>query len=317
MATNTGSSKSQQIEYIPLVVEALREMDGLAKAAAVKGWIADRITASGKDLPDTVLASGSSKFANDIQWARMYLVNAGILEPMEKSGHGTWKLTPKGWEITLNSDIAQQIYNASTKKASSDNQVAPEDDDKQSELPGVNSWIVDLANLLPRLPDVGFERLCACIMAESGVEAYVTGRSGDGGVDGEGFLPVGGFDLVRTRVAWQCKRYKNGNVQSCEIRDFRGAIAGRADYGIFFTTSGYTTGAISEAKRPGVAPIQLVDLKAFIELFRDKLAARNKGLIKHPINTNELMVDTAFFEDFLNPKGTTDLTQPNLENLDK
>jgi restriction system protein len=291
-----------------MVVEALREMDGSGKAAAVKGWIADRITASGKDLPDTVLASGASKFTNDIQWARMYLVNAGILEPMEKSGRGTWKLTPKGWEIPLDQQTSQQIYNSSAKKAVSDNQVAPEDDDKQEELPGTKSWITDLVKLLPGLPDAGFERLCANIMTESGMEANVTGKSGDGGVDGEGFLPIGGFNLVRIRVAWQCKRYKDGNVPSSAIRDFRGAIAGRAEYGIFFTTSAYTPSAISEAKRFGVAPIQLVDLKALIEL----LGERKIGVVPKAENSSELQADANFFEEYKNPKGTANSAQLNL-----
>lgn len=310
MTTVTATSKIQ-ISYIPMVVAALKEMDGSGKAAAVKGWIADRITESGKDLPDAVLASGSSKFTNDIQWARMYLVNAGILEPMEKSGRGTWKLTPKGWEISLDLQAAQQIYDASTKKATSDSQVAPEDDDRQEELSATKSWITELVKILPGLPAVGFERLCANIMAESGVEAYVTGRTGDGGVDGEGFLPVGGFNLVRMRVAWQCKCYIDGKVPSCAIRDFRGAIAGRADYGIFFTTSAYTPPAISEAKRFGVAPIQLVDLKALIEL----MGKERIGVVPVSENSTELTVDELFFEEYKNPKGTVCSSQLNL-NID-
>lgn len=284
-----------------MVVEALREMGGLGKAASVKGWIADRIVSSGKELPDKVLSSGASKFTNDIQWARMYLVNAGLLEPAKESGHGIWKLTSKGWESALDQQTAEKIYNASAKKASSDNQVAPEDDDKQGELPATKSWRTELAQLLIKLPDAGFERLCARIMAESGIDANVTGRSGDGGVDGEGFLPVGGFNLVKMKVAWQCKRFKDTNVPSSAIRDFRGAIAGRADYGVFFTTSDYTPHAISEAKRLGIAPIQLVDLKSLIEL----LGNNKIGVISNPANHSTLQVDEAFFEEFKNPKGTT------------
>lgn len=306
--TMTTSTVTLQISYIRMVIEALREMDGSGKAAAVKGWIADRFTSSGQDLPDTVLASGASKFTNDIQWARMYLVNAGILEPMEISGRGIWKLTPKGWEMPLDQQTAQQIYDTSTKKAASDIQLAPEDDDKQEELPATKSWITELVKLLPGLPAEGFERLCANIMAKSGVEAYVTGRTGDGGVDGEGFLPVGGFNLVRMRVAWQCKCYKDGNIQVSAIRDFRGAIAGRADFGIFFTTSAYTTGAISEAKRPGVAPIQLVDLRSLIEL----LGGQKIGVVPNLENTTELLVDANFFEEYKNPKGKTSSGQLDL-----
>lgn len=309
MIAKTAKTKTLQIKYIRLVVEALRAMDGIGKAAAVKGRIADVITASGEDITDTVLSSGASKFTNDIQWARMYLVNAGILEPVEKSGHGIWKLTPLGWEIPLDKQSAQKIYDASTKKAISDNQMAPDDGEKQDTLPATKSWITELSDLLPTLPEVGFERLCARIMTESGVDATVTGKTGDGGVDGEGFLPVGAFGLVKIRVAWQCKRYKDVNVHVREIRDFRGAIAGRADYGIFFTTSVFTKSAISEAKRPGAAPIQLVDRMTLIELFRDELEKKGKGLIKNPENANELIVDTDFFEEYMKPRGNSNTQQ--------
>lgn len=304
MSANTATTKAQ-IEYIPMVVQALRKMDGSSKAAAVKEWIADRITASGKEVSDTMLASGASKFANDIQWARMYLVNAGILETVEKAGRGTWKLTPEGWELPLDNNTGQKIYAASTKQATSDNQDAPADDDKQDELPSTKSWESELVSLLPKLDPTGFERLCALIMGKGGVEAKATGKTGDGGVDGEGLLPVGAFDLVKMKVAWQCKRFDGGSVGSADIRDFRGAIDGRADFGVFFATSVFTTSAISEATRIGAIPIQLVDLKTLIALLRKA----SLGIVKKPGEVEEWTVDLDFFEEYKNPKGISTVPQ--------
>ena len=73
----------------------------LPRLSSVKQWIADYLTEKGETIPETILSSGAQKFANDIQWARMYLVNAGLLEPMKTAGYGNWKLTNAGWEAPL------------------------------------------------------------------------------------------------------------------------------------------------------------------------------------------------------------------------
>ena len=57
----------------------------------------------------------------------------------------------------------------------------------------------------------------------------VVGRAGDGGIDGHGVLELNPF--VSFRVYFQCKRYE-GSVGSGVVRDFRGAMMGRADKGL-------------------------------------------------------------------------------------
>ncbi|GAJ23556.1 unnamed protein product, partial [marine sediment metagenome] len=95
------------------------------------------------------------------------------------------------------------------------------------------------------------------ILRECGFEKVkVTGRSGDGGIDGFGVFKLGG--LLSYNVVFQCKRY-NGNVPSKEIRDFRSAMIGRADKGLFITTGNYTIEAKKEASRDGAPKIDLVD----------------------------------------------------------
>ena len=305
------ASNRAPLQYIPLVVEALREMQGSGKAAAVKEWIANKLTAEGKVIPDTVLASGASKFTNDIQWARMYLVNAQILENKETSGHGVWKLTPRGWEVPLDPASALQIYEASSQRATSvggDDQEAPEDGQHQTSIPATKTWEYELHKTLTSMPDKGFERLCAYLMSESGMQATVTGKTGDGGVDGEGLLPVGAFSFVKLRVAWQCKRYKDTNVSSKEIRDFRGAIDGRAQYGIFFTTSTFTLNARAEAGRAGATPIELVDLKSLIDLMGEK----GIGLASGAGHEGVRAMDPDFFYEYLHPTGQSSTAQAEL-----
>ena len=83
----------------------------------------------------------------------------------------------------------------------------------------------------------------------------VRGKTGDGGIDGVGVLRV---NLVSFQIYFQCKRWK-GNVGSKEIRDFRGALQGRADKGLFITTGNFTSQASEEATRDGAIAIDLID----------------------------------------------------------
>ncbi len=295
--------------YIRPVVEALRSLKGVAKAAAVKQRIAESMTANHQAVPDTILASGAQKFSNDIQWARMYLVNAELLEPMAVSGYGNWKLTPKGWDISLSADSIRAIFDATAQKnknQTSDVQDAPFEDPQQAELEGTGSWESDLKKILTKMQDKGFERLCAFIMTKNGLQATtVTGQTGDGGVDGEGMLAFDDLSLIKTPVAWQCKRYAGNNVSSATIRDFRGAIEGRAKFGLVFTTSAFTPSAEAEARRPGATPIELIGLERLIELMQ-----------KHAIGVKSTedakgiyVVDESFFAEYIHPTGGSALQQ--------
>jgi restriction system protein len=95
------------------------------------------------------------------------------------------------------------------------------------------------------------------MLRESGfIEVEVTGRSGDGGIDGNGIIRLAG--LISFPVLFQCKRYA-GNVGAGAVRDFRGAMQGRADKGLILTTGGFTSDAHQEATRDGAPPIDLID----------------------------------------------------------
>ena len=123
-------------------------------------------------------------------------------------------------------------------------------------------------------------------------EVTVTGRSGDGGIDGLGILQVN--RLVSFKVVFQCKRY-NGSVGSPQIRDFRGAMMGRADKGIILTTGTFTTDARTEALRDGVHPIELVDGEKLVQMMEEL----ELGLT--PVQS--FTVNRAFFDEFgLNKK---------------
>jgi restriction system protein len=145
-----------------------------------------------------------------------------------------------------------------------------------------------LLSTLKSLSPNGFERLCQRLLREAGFEQVtVTGKSGDGGIDGHGVLALNSF--VSFRVLFQCKRF-SGSVGPAQIRDFRGAMQGRADKGIVLTTGVFTADARREATRDGAPPIELVDAEKLVDLF----AKLELGL--RPLTTYE--IDHSFFSEY-------------------
>lgn len=74
------------------------------------------------------------------------------------------------------------------------------------------------------------------------------------------------------------------------VRDFRGAMAGRADKGIIITTGTYTAEARREATRDGVHPIELIDGEKLLDMLQ------NLELGLRPITTYE--INYTFFAEF-------------------
>ena len=102
-------------------------------------------------------------------------------------------------------------------------------------------------------------------MREAGfINTQVTGKGGDGGIDGTGTYRV---SLISFTVYFQCKRVK-GSVSPSVVRDFRGAMTGRGDKGLLLTTGTFSADAKKEATRDGAPPIDLVDGDALCDLLK-------------------------------------------------
>ena len=81
------------------------------------------------------------------------------------------------------------------------------------------------------------------------------------------------FRVGRTGAGATMKLVNNllngiGAVATSAIRDFRGAMVGRADKGLFMTTSRFTKDAEREAVRDATPPIDLIDGIAVCDLLR-------------------------------------------------
>ena len=207
-------------------------------------------------------------------WTRTYLRKAGLIENSER---GIWALTPEGTKASTidGKQIARDIK-AQMKQAT-------DDESDGAEEPDILRWQDKLIAVLQTMDPTAFERLCQRILRESGfVEVEVTKRSGDGGIDGFGTLRIGG--LISFNVLFQSKRYK-GNLGSDVVRDFRGAMVGRADKGMIVSTGGFTLEARREARRDGAPPIDLIDG----HLLADKLKELKLGVRTHLVEDIEVL----------------------------
>ena len=198
--------------------------------------------------------SNQTKVGYRLAWARTYLKKAGYLE---NSSRGVWALTDKAkQEKKVNpKSVVSLVREQDRTNIDGNDDLAEDPTDKPEEA---LEWREQLHKLLTEeMSADAFERLTQRLLRESGfVHVEVTGRSGDGGIDGKGIARING--LMSFHIAFQCKKYK-GTVGPHEIRDFRGATVGRADRGLFITTGSFSRVAIDDAILDGVSPFDLID----------------------------------------------------------
>ena len=287
-------SGPQFIQLFWPMLRALKALGGSARPVEVRDLIAAELGVA-EDEKTEELPSGGSRFANRVAWSRFYLAKAGFID---SSRRGVWTLTDTGRGLEgMDHDAAvkvfQEIHVRFSQRAPQLESNISSDDEAGSEgtTDAAGSefrYRHEILSVLMKLPPNGFERFCQRFLRESGFqEVRVTGKSGDGGIDGIGILEVNA--LVTFKVLFQCKRYR-GSVSSSQIRDFRGAMLGRADKGIILTTGTFTSDARKEAVRDGVPPIELVDGEKLV----DMLENLSLGLV--PVQAYS--VDKKFFDEF-------------------
>jgi restriction system protein len=203
-----------------------------------------------------------TKLEYRLAWARSYLKGMGALVNSER---GVWSTTEMGRSMTFD-DVATSLadYRASRKAK---RQAKAELEEEAEDSPDHRDWKERLLEvLLEEVSPDGFERLARRLLREAGfVAATVTGRSGDGGIDGIGVYRL---SLVSFPVFFQCKRYR-GSVGAGAVRDFRGAMSGPGDKGLLITTGSFTADAKQEATRDGAPPIDLIDGERLCELLKE------------------------------------------------
>lgn len=282
------------IRFFAPLLSAIKELGGSATRPEATNLTIRKSKISESDLEAT-LKHGESRIGNQVNWARFYLAKAGYISSARR---GVWELTEAGFnaaETGIDTYEAYKLAQRLISSESSDTESKPQEIANKSDEASPEE-VIDrysdhketILRILGEIPPDGFERVCQYLLRASGFrEVRVTGRSGDGGIDGEGILQVNHF--VSMKVLFQSKRYK-GSVSSPQVRDFRGAMQGRAEKGIIITTGAFTRDAVAEAQRDGAPPIELVDGEKLVELFE----TLEIGL--KPKTTYD--VDFSFFEKF-------------------
>ncbi len=268
-------------ELMNPLLQALHQLGGSGSVEEIAQKVAEL-----SDLPEEILnvphnpeKSSQTEIEYRLAWARTYLKKYGMLD---NSDRGIWIIVPEKREATkIDPQEVIKTVRAEIKKQKE--LVQKEDaikDENEVEIPDeTESWRNTLHHLLTQeLSPDGFERLTKRILRESGfVQVEVTGRSGDGGIDGKGIMRLSG--LLSFHVVFQCKKYQ-GSVSSSDIRDFRGAMIGRADKGLFITTGTFTRDAVREATRDGAPPIDLVDGDHLAEKLKELGLGIKKELVE-------------------------------------
>ena len=218
-----------------------------------------------------------SEVAYRLAWARTYLKKAGAIE---NSQRGVWSITAAGRALN-EKDVAAIPGKVKRGEYGGPSPATPEEEVKEEE-----GWKDQLLKILKDIPADSFERLAQRILRESGfVKVEVTGRSGDGGIDGIGVLRL---TLISFQVFFQCKKYKD-TVSAGTIRDFRGAMVGRTDKGLVITTGRFSPDAKREACRDGAPPVELIDGDLLCDLLKQLKLGVKTQLVE------EVSVDAEFF----------------------
>lgn len=234
------------------VLQALHKLGGSGTNGEIEEQVILILNLSNEEIED-IHRGNTTKLSYRSAWARNYLKRLGLIE---NSSRAVWSLSSEGIKTTeIDKDEAKKIVKelSGVKKQKPKDAESIDESDELSEL----SWEEELIEILKTIEPDAFERLSQRLLRELGfTNVEVTGKTGDGGIDGEGVIKLGG--VLSFHVVFQSKRYA-GSVSSSAIRDFRGAMVGRADKGVFITTGTFTRSAKQESQRDGAPPIDLID----------------------------------------------------------
>lgn len=260
------------------VLQALKDLGGSSSIEELEIKVAELMNLNEKDL-SAIHKGNRTKFSYNLAWARTYLKGSDLID---NSARGVWSLTNSGEKIS-------SVDSSEIRKALKSQQKDDLDEISASEEIEKITWEDEVLEAVKSLSPQAFERLTQRLLRESGfVQVEVTGKSGDGGIDGKGVVRL---NLLSFHVHFQCKRYKD-SVTPEKVRDFRGAMVGRSDKGLLITTGRFTTEARREANRDGAPPLELIDGRELVLMLKDL----NLGVIVKQIESVQL--DEKWFSEF-------------------
>ncbi|MCE0497811.1 MAG: restriction endonuclease [Methylacidiphilales bacterium] len=271
------------------LIQALGDLGGSGSIQELEEKVAQIMSLSDEDV-SLIHRGNRTKFSYNLAWARTYLKRYGVLE---NSDRGVWALSETG-RTTQEVDpdeVKRSVHEEDRAIRENLEETTEEQEEEEEDSPELVKelrWQDEALSVVKSMSPEAFERLCQRLLRESGfIQVEVTGRVGDGGIDGKGIVKLGG--IVSFHVHFQCKRYRE-SVSSPAIRDFRGAMVGRADKGLFLTTGTFTRDARAEAQRDGASPIDLIDGEELVVKLKEMRLGINVRM------TEEISVNSEWFQ---------------------
>lgn len=222
------------------------------------------ITGLTDDQRSQTLPSGQSRAENRIGWAASFL---NRVDALDRPGRGRYVITDLGRELLVSHSNGITVHDLRSlakegdewwKQKSSAAVERPSDLDP--DLSGLDPTEQVEQGIARIHEEVSSELLARLVdqdpaFFEEAVVKLLLGM-GYGGVGGRGIATAlghdGGIDgiidqdvLGLSKVYVQAKRYSSGNtVGRPDVQGFVGALSGKADSGVFITTSRFSPGAI-------------------------------------------------------------------------
>jgi restriction system protein len=219
-----------------------------------------------EDLASRLSSTGVNRWRNSVQWTRQQLVLNGELDGAVR---GVWRITEKGrsrleaewssWKPKYREELVAEpeewMKDLDSEQESLKQLVQGKAEITPEEYLEDTLWNLNEAIenevlvILSRIDPSLFESIIGQLLEKMGYgDVKVTGRSGDGGIDGTCSTDALGL----YKLHFQAKRWKN-QVGVMEIRNFIGAIqtAHHSEHGIFVTTSDFSKDAVETAEKSG------------------------------------------------------------------
>lgn len=263
---------------------------------------------------ESVLPSGKQRtFDNRVAWAKSYLKQAGLVRYPRR---GFFELTAEGSRLLStaidridnnmlrNYESFQEFQNRKGQLSEgggecifeTKNEAATPDEILREAHQKINSALA--AELLDRVrssPPKFFEYLIVGLLEAMGYggtsedAARALGQTGDNGVDGVVDQDPLGVDQIYV----QAKRYAEGNnVGAGDIRDFFGALnLKKAQKGLFFTTSAFSSSATQTAKDLGMRIVLIDGAQLSKLMIRYNVGCRDEEIL------HLKRIDAEFFDD--------------------
>jgi restriction system protein len=280
-------------DFQSLMLPVLRaSADGEIASTDIRKHLADQLKLSAEDLAERQASGTQTKFMNRTAWAIFYLERAGLLDRARRgvyraSDAGRTALEgnpanidlkflqkfPKYIEWRHKNPIPEDSGTAPSGASAEALSVTPEEQMDKSEQLLTTALAQQLLDTMREMDPTAFEALVVDLLVKLGYgggrpeNAKLTGKPGDGGIDGTISEDALGLDVVCV----QAKCYKEGNnVGRPAVQQFAGSLDGaHASKGVLITTSDFSTDARNFVQTIGKR-ITLIDGQRLARLMIEK-----------------------------------------------